>query len=267
MKRLALAVSTMLLGSGCIVSSNNPAPAVPTGAVDASWIFVRTKANTSTVSYSCGLAGIDTVGLDFSSGWSTQVACSNGGFDGATIGGVPAGAAQTVTVTGYRSGHALYASQFTGVDVPVGGATPLSASVYGLYDDLNVNALFRSYSGAYVSSWTTCAGSGVAKLTYSIQDYAGTYVAVGTVNCTDPYAPGVSFTGNAGLDRDTYTIRMQGFPSGSSVETFDSATTYFGSTSANYCSGQPFNHYGPNIGTGAWNVTLYDITGNSTLCI
>lgn len=255
MKRLALALAlpALVVGSGCIVTSDHHAE----GSLDVAWWFIRTKANgtPTTNSYSCAQAGVDSVGLSFSSGPSTTVPCTAGGFDGAVITAIPAGS-QTVTITGYRGSIALYSTQFT-VNIPGAGTDVLDANVYGLFDDLDVNALFRTWNGA--PGWGTCAAAGVSGLTYSIVDYAGYVIASGSVSCTDP--AGVSFTGNQGLDRDIYTIRMQGFPS-AGPETFDSATTAVTPT----CDGQAFSHYGTDTGAAGWYVYLYDVTGNATLC-
>jgi hypothetical protein len=96
----------------------------------------------------------------------------------------------------------------------------------------------------------------VEEFTYALVDWAGTVVASGTVSCTDP--AGVSFRAGQALDRDLYAVRMQGFVSPTATEAdFDSASTVFA------CAAQEFAHYGVDD---SWDVWLYDVTANPTLC-
>jgi hypothetical protein len=254
MRRIALALaSAALFGSGCVVSSSSN----PQGeTVDFSWRFIRTLATGATATpYSCALAGIDTVQVDFPSG-SVSLPCHDPAGDGGAVTGLPAGT-QTVTVTAFRSGHAIYQAQ-KNVNVVAGQVTSAQVDLYGIPDDLDIYAIFRNRfdTGGY----STCANALVASLTYSLVDFAGTVVASGSVSCTDP--AGVSFRNASALDRDNYAIRMLGYESGATVEAFDSATTAVTPT----CSGQPFNHYGANVGLNAIDVLLYDVSLNTTLC-
>ncbi len=247
MKRLALLLAATVLGTGCIVVDDDP---VPSGRLDVTWSFVRTKYDLSTVNYGCARAGVDSVTLSFSRGGSRTFACAPGGASQVSV---EAGS-QSVTVTGYRGAVPLYSSQFT-VNVPQNGTAPLAAAVYGIPGDMTIWAHFREWNGADVG-WSTCALAGVTTLTWSLVDYGGTVIDTSSMACTNP--AGVTYAGASALDRDTYTIRMQGFPP-TGPETFDSATTQVAPT----CSGQPFNHYGS---AGDWDVILYAVDLNPTFC-
>ncbi len=257
MKRIAFAAATAaLLGTGCISSSSPPPP--PSGAVDIGWSFIRYKADFSTVTYGCDVAGIDNVVVSFQVDGPVQVACKDAAGDGAFIGGLTPGT-QTFTVTGRRGGIALYSSAVGTVTVAEGQTTQVgNVQVHGIADDLDVYANFRSRYGNDVG-WSTCFLANVATLDYVLADYANTVIASGTVSCTDP--AGISFTGPNALDRDNYVIRMRGFASGASTESFDSATVAVTPT----CSGQAFDHYGQVV-PDVWDVVLFDTTQNATVC-
>ncbi len=255
MKRIAIALGAALLGTAC--GSSHPPP---TGAVDMAWAFIRYDATGAPIAtYTCAQAGIDNVIVSFQFDGDVQVPCSDAAGDGALIGGIGTGT-QNVYVTGRRGGHALYQSQTFTITVAQNQNTSGSViQVLGIPDNLYVYANFLDQFGAN-AGWTTCTaafGPAGGTLDYVIADWANTTVASGTVTCTDP--AGVSFVGSDALDRDQYVIRMRGFPSGSSVETFDSATTAV----TPHCDGQAFNHYGPNDN---WDVALFDVSHNALLC-
>lgn len=258
MKRIAFAAAAAaLLGTGCISHTTTTTVTPPsTGAVNFGWSFIRFVNDTnSTVAYTCQQAGIDNVVVSFPVGGDVQVPCADASGDGALINAVAAGT-QTVVVTARRGGVALYSAQTT-LTVGVGQTTSAPVQVFGIPNDLAVYAHFRGQTGA--GGWPTCSAAGVASLDFVLVDWANTVVASGSVACTDP--AGVSFVANVGtgnLDRDNYAIRMRGFPSGSGVETFDSASTATNPA----CNGQAFNHFGSD----AWDVSLYDVTHNSLIC-
>ncbi len=258
MKRIALAAAAALLGTGCISSNTTTyVPPPNTGAVDFGWSFVRYDATANPIAtYGCLQAGIDTVVISFQVGGDVTMPCADASGDGALVTGVAPGT-QTVFVTGYRGRHALYQSQNTTLTVATGQTTAVhGVQALGMADNLAVYANFVSRTGAV--GYATCAAAGVASIDYVIADWANTTVASGRVDCSDP--AGVSFAGNNALDRDQYVIRMRGFTTTTGqVEDFDSATTAVAPT----CSGQAFNHYGAND---AWDVSLYDVTQNTTFC-
>jgi len=250
MKRIAFVLAAALLGTGCVVTTTDD----PVGTLDVAWWFVRTKHDTTTLSYTCAQAGIDSVVVSSTRGWSRDLPCDGGALDGAVFSALAG--TQTLTLTGYRGPAALYRSVFN-VTIVEGATEPLDADLWGIPDDLDIYAWFVDRDGFDVG-WSTCALAGVATLSWSLVDWAGTVVDSHSAACTNP--AGVSYSGASALDRDQYAIRVQGFPSGSIVETFDSATTRV----APACDGQAFNHYGPGVGT--WDVWLYDVSTNLTLC-
>jgi hypothetical protein len=162
-----------------------------------------------------------------------------------------------VTLTGYRGPAALYQTSFD-VTIPQGAVVPLPADVFGIPDELDIYAWFLDPDGFDVG-WSTCAVADVSTLSWALVDWAGTVVDSAEFPCTDP--AGVSYRGAAALDRDQYAIRMQAFGPADTLE-FDSATTRVSPA----CSGQLFDHYGPSIGTTAWDVLLFDVAGNTTFC-
>ncbi len=266
MKRSALALAAALLGTGCISSNTTTyVPPPETGAVDLGWSFIRYNAAGSPIAtYGCteavpGLGTVtvvDSVVVSFQRDGDVTVSCADNAGDGAMITGISAGT-QSVTITGRRGGHALFQSQPLTITVAVNQTTAAgTVHVLGIPGDLAIYAHFLDQFGNS-AGWTTCQLANVATLDYVIADGVNTTVESGTINCADP--AGVSFLNPNGLDRDQYVIRMRGFASGASVESFDSATTAVAPT----CSGQAFNHYGASD---AWDVDLFDVTHNLTVC-
>lgn len=256
MKRIALVLAAALLGTGCIVVDDDDPVRVPVGTLDAAWWFVRTKADTTTVSYTCADAGIDSVTIAYSRGGSANFPCRTGAFEGAVHTAAPVGS-QTVTLTAFRGSAALYQSSFN-VTIAQDATLRLDADLWGIPDDLDIYANFVEWNGA--PGWASCGTAVVTTLTWSLVDWFGTVVDQGSAPCTNP--AGVSYRGAQALDRDQYTIRMQGFPSGGPPETFDSATTAVTPT----CDGQAFDHYGPSLDPFAWDVLLYWVDDNLTFC-
>jgi hypothetical protein len=268
MRRIALALAAAVLGSGCIVTDSSPGY----GDLNVYWEFVRTKIATGypTVLYdpvdqaptgtgSCVESGVDTVRVTFPDGSFIDWDCRHQGVQGVTAQQVPAGS-YSVRVTGYRGANALYDSTQT-VSVPDGGVRDATVQVAGIPSNLAVNAHFLSSNGSL--EYATCTAALVAEVSYSLVDWAGTVVATGTVNCSDPTPPGVDFVNADALDRDRYAIRMQGFASSTATTPdFDSASTAI-FVGANNCVAQEFSHYADG---GVWDVDLYDVTGNATLC-
>lgn len=252
MTRLVLALVTVgLVGTGCDGSSD-----APRGSLDVSWSFIRTTFDTSTFRYGCDAAGVDSVVVTFGRGGSVTLPCWSGAVEGGLVQRAPAGA-QVVTLTGYRGSAALYETSFD-VAIPERGTVSLVADVFGIPDDLDIYAWFLDPDGIDLG-WSTCALAGVSTLSWSLVDWAGTVVDSAEFPCTEP--PGVSYRGASALDRDQYAIRMQGLGPTGTLE-FDSATTRVAPT----CSGQPFDHLGPSVGNFAWDVLVFDVVGNATLC-
>lgn len=260
MKRFAfLAAAAALLGTGCGTSTPTPLP--PNTAIDFSWRFDRYVYDTnSSISYGCAQAQVDNVVVSFDVGGDVVVPCADNAGDGARITGVEPGS-RSVVVTGRRGSAELFQTQPFTVDVVLDQVetTPV-IGVAGIPDNLAVYANFVGRLGQDVG-WRYCADPDVQTITYKIVDVADTVIAHGSVDCIDPTPPGVSFTGQYALDRDNYAIRMRAWRTGTATAILDSASTV---APANYtCNGQAFNHFGPND---AWDVLLYDVTQNSTVC-
>jgi hypothetical protein len=254
MTRLVLALLVVGLGAGCGGSSDTPR-----GSLDLAWSFIRTTHDASTFRYGCDAAGLDAVVVTFGRGGSATLPCRSGGVEGGVVQRAPAGA-QLVTLTGYRDGAALYQSSFE-IAIPEGGSVAYELDVFGIPDELDIYATFRDFAGGFQVWSTSCALAGVTTLSWSLVDWAGTIVDSAEAACDDRFVPGVSYRGTSALDRDQYVIRMQAFGPGDTLE-FDSATTQV----SPFCSGQPFNHYGPSIGNFAWDVLLFDVAQNTTFC-
>jgi hypothetical protein len=254
MKRIAFAAAAALLGTGCIATTTTPQP---TGGVNFSWSFLRWKATDSSfATYSCAQARVDNVVVSFPSG-DVVVPCTDGGGDGAYVTAPPG--TQTVVLTGRRGGVDLFTEQVT-LTISENQTTDAPVQLTGIASNLSVYAHFLDRYGSAVVNWNTCTGAGVSDLDWRIVDSNGTTVASAIASaCSDP--AGVSFLGAGALDRDTYTIRMQGYPAASAVETFDSATTAV----TPVCDGQAFDHFG-QAATDRWDVDLYDVTHNTTGC-
>lgn len=260
MKRIALLLAAATLGTGCIVVDDDDHTPGPTGTLDMTWFFIRTKHDASTVSYTCADAGVNTVVVSYGAGGSRTFACDNGAYDGVVDTLAPAGS-QTVTLTAYRGAAALYQSFFN-VVVPENATVLLDADVWGIPDDLDVYARFLDRHG--VAEWTTCAAAGVTTISWSLVDWAGTVVDSNSHACTNP--AGVSYRGAAAIDRDQYVIRMQGFPA-TGPEDFDSASTQLSAMNPVACDGQAFDHYGTSVDAFAWDVWLFLVEDNATLCL
>jgi hypothetical protein len=259
MNRMALALALATLGTGCIVTDGDPSY----GDLNLYWEFVRTKADFTTVLYdpvddapagtgACLDSGVDAIRITLPDGSFLDWECVYQGVQGVSLLGMPSGT-YAIRVTGYRGAHALYESDVT-VSVPEGYAGSETAQVLGIPSNLDVYARFLSEDG--VVEYATCALAVVEEVSFALVDWAGTVVASGTVPCTDP--AGVSYRGTDALDRDLYVVRMQGFVSETAtVPDFDSAST------AITCTAQQFGHYGTDE---SWDVWLYDVTGNATVC-
>jgi len=275
MKRILLLAVTAL-GSSCTIGPSGP----PTGELTLYWDFQRAKLDGTTVGYdtnpspggasrACPESGVDTIAVAYSDGTLVDPSAGaipcifgdayNPGVQGATIPGLPSGVHDLV-VTGYHGSAATFEGAFQ-VTVVEGRQVEYAVTLPGIPDDLDVYARFMNQYGT-AEPWTTCATAVVDTLTFHLVDGAGTSVASGQVSCVDP--AGVSFrvAQSRGIDRDSYTIRMVGYQNGVTPPVFDSATTALVPT----CSAQTFAHYGSDIGTAAWDVELYDVTGNPTLC-
>jgi hypothetical protein len=161
--------------------------------------------------------------------------------------------ARTWTVTGYRNdGVALFAGTTA---FNVDRDTRVEAVVPGIADDLDVNVSFNGPRGGLVAQ--TCAAANVGFLVYNLVDGAQTVVATGDVPCPNP--PGLTFrtASGTGVDRDTYTLRLQGFrDQAATTPVYDDQTTLL----VPACQATTLDHVAADVGQRAWNVPLYDVS-------
>lgn len=206
----------------------------------------------------CDEAGVDTITITDEAGRVVNpelpsVPCVFQGVQGVQINDVRRGR-RVWTLTGYRGNVPTYVSAVE-LDVRE-GSNELSVTVGGIPDDLDVNVVgFFTARGAPIGA--TCAAAGIGFLTYTLQDAVGTLVASGDVPCPNP--PGFTFrvANGTGIDRDSYTIRIQGFRDADSPDpVFDDQTTSL----VPECQVAAFDHLRTDVGPNGWNVALYDVS-------
>ncbi len=233
MKRIAL-LAAAVFGSGCVVSES---PGV--GGVNVYWTFQHLDSTGTYQPLNCAQARVDTVRLDFSDGTANTVPCSQGGVDGVNVGNFLPGS-YWVAVTGYRNGVAvaLYTTlSSVSFYVYAGSDAIANATVPGIWSDLTLSAaLFDcSVTPCVQYAFPSCGTANVNYLTYVVRDGFGISLAQGQVPCPsteDP--PSISFTGSGGIDKDTLSIRMQGWQTGVINLVLDSCTV-------------SFNHFGNDV--------------------
>lgn len=267
MKRIAVALAAAAALAGCGDGSSSsrsvllywsfqrntlpPAPAAPLyDAVDPA----------DGLDGPCAQSGVDYVVVTDEGGRVVnpelpQVPCKLAGVHGVQINGVRRGA-RAWTLTGYRNdGLPLFVGT-TSFDL--GRSAEIETVLGGIPDDLDVNVAFNGPRGGALAA-QTCAANGVGFLAYNLFDGAGTLVATGDVPCPNP--PGLTFrvaTGT-GVDRDTYTARIQGFrDQASTTPLFDDQTTKLFPE----CQASSFDHVGTDVAQLAWRVELYDVASD-----
>ncbi len=252
MKHLALVLAAAVLGTGCIVTSDNPPPAY--GSVDLYWDFVRSTPGVGGgyVVYDSTLVGVDgrclqsdvdTVTVDAPGVAQVNVPCIYGGIQGVTIDGVFAGVS-SFRVRGWRGAIAVYDDTFA-LDVPASPAAPASYTV----DVAAVSAPIDMF--AYLSDgtnyYTTCSSAGYPTIYYDVYDSYATHILSSSASCSGGSAyPLTVLLGD--LDLDNYTIRMKGYQG--STRTFDSCL----SNTAKMLS---FDHFVSQTGAGGLFVDLF----------
>ncbi len=229
MKRIAL-LAAAVLGTGCVSS-------VQSDNVIVYWTFSHYDYTGTFQPLTCAQAGVGTVQLDFSDGFSTTLPCSQGGVQGATLGNFAPGG-YWVNVTGFRSGPgalytsgAVYFNKYSGTDAVV------NAEAQGIPGNLTLSPALFNAGVQYPSP--ACTNALVDYVTYLVKDGANITLAQGQSPCvTDP--PDITFSGIYGIDKDTLAIRMQAWRTGDVAPVMDSCTMYY-------------NHFG------ASDVALVDI--------
>ncbi len=282
MKRMLL-VAVGALASSCTIGPSGP----PAGDLNLYWDFQRATLNPSTpsvgydtnptpggASRACPQSGVDTISIAYSDGTlvdpsTASIPCifadaQTPGVQGATIPAMAAGVHDLV-LTGYQGSVPTYQASIT-VTVVEGRQVDYSVTLPGIQDDLDVYARFWDRYGT-TEAWTSCGtgtgGADVQTLTYDLIDGAGTSVGSGSVSCVDPAGLSFRVANGKGVDRDVYTIRLQAFRTGTATPIFDSATTAL----SPQCTAPSFGHWGSDVAAAAWDVKIYDVTLNPTLCL
>ncbi len=280
MKRMLL-FAVAALASSCTIGPSGP----PAGDLNLYWDFQRAKLDGTTVGYdtnptpggssrACAQSGVDTISIAYSDGTlvdpsTASIPCIfadavTPGVQGATIPAMAAGVHDLV-LTGYQGSVPTYQASVT-VTVVEGRQVDYSVTLPGIQDDLDVYARFWDRYGT-TEAWTSCGtgtgGADVQTLTYNLIDGAGTSVASGNVACVDPAGLSFRVANGKGVDRDVYTIRLQAFRTGTPTPILDTATTAL----SPQCSAPSFGHWGSDVAAAAWDVKLYDVTVNGTLCL
>jgi hypothetical protein len=214
----------------------------------------------------CEQAGVDYVTITDAAGNPVrgdlpQVPCVFAGVQGALLVDIQPGT-HTWTLTGWRRGAPDVATYLDAFTLDVRGDAVFDVTLAGIRDDLDLNAVFNNDTGS-AQPWATCAEADVQSIAYALVDGAGTLVAQGEVPCGNP--PGVFFRetpGGLGIDRDTYSVRMQAFRPADPDPILDSSTSRL----APACEAPVIDHLGPDTGPNGWLIDLFDVTQNATLC-
>jgi hypothetical protein len=232
MKRSLLLAIAGLVASGCY-SSNTSYPA--SDAANVYWHWTHLAYTGTDQPLSCAQAGVDSVFIQFSDGFSETVPCSQLGVEGVQVVGFAPGT-YSVSVTGYRTGQPAPLFYGTiGFTKPVGADVNVDVPAPGIYGDLTLQPVLKGWNGTAYTAYLSpaCGNAAIDHVTYHVTDGAGVILATGAVACvTDP--PAIAFVGTSGIDRDDLFIRLQGTSLGSIVmDSCSGAISYphFGSDS------------------------------------
>jgi len=257
MRSLALALVASVLGTGCIIHSDDDTtyvpPPGPVGDAIVYWEFIRNApaqtggfvtydaSLTGTRTGSCPQSSVEAVRVNSAAG-QVDVNCQEwNAAEGASIQGIVVGnlaeGSQSIRVRGYRGAYVVYDST---VSVNVVGNTqvPVYVSTEAVMADVELYA-YLAY-GNPITDYPTCGDAGNPNISYALYDSFGTLVDDGLVGCSNPLP---AFVYGAPLDLDNYTVRMQGFTTSPTVPVFDSC-------------GIGFDHFGTQIGVDGIPVDL-----------
>lgn len=228
MKRLAL-LAAAALGAGCVSSTSTPPLGYGGDNVIVYWTFQHLDFNGVMQPMNCAQAGVDTVTVAFSDGFTQSVPCAQAGVDGVTVLSF-APAPYWVTVTGYRNGQAtaLYYSGQVNFTKVAGVDAVVNANVPGVAGNLTLGPRLVGWSAA-TATWVpyaspACANANVNSVSWSVKDGAGITLAQGSVSCTGVDPPAIAFTGASAIDLDTLAVRMQAWQTGGTAPVMDSCT-------------------------------------------
>lgn len=241
MRRLALLLAASVLGTGCIVTSDDP---IPLGSVIINWDFARyAPAQTADTEHAsadgwiyydevgqgapnsiCPESDVDTVGIVPPGGAEIQVACRYlNGVQGITIDNVPEGV-RRFRLLGYRGGRVVYDDTF---DLEVSSIETFQHPVHvrGAYARLDVYADLVS-GDAFAAS---CAAAGNPEIDFQIFDPVfGLVVDEGTVDCVNASSTRARvWVYSEDLDLDDYDVQLVGYQPGTSTVRYDSCLQAF----------------------------------------
>ncbi len=233
MKRLAFVLTAAVLGTGCIVATDD------TGSVNLYWDFIRNapaqpdgiivydESDVGSPDGRCDESGVDFVTVDSPAG-QVSVPCVFAGVEGVGLDGIVEGT-RTFRVRGWRtiglSDVVVYDRTF-GLAV-VGSATTnhfLDVSAVSAPLDLFAFLAFGPPPGTGYPSCAAATPAGSASppnLRFEVRDFFGTLVDQGTAACAGAL-PAAVFAGD--LDLDDYKVRMQGLRVEDAALVFDSCS-------------------------------------------
>lgn len=256
MKRLAAVLAAAVLGTGCLVTSDD----VDHGSVNLYWDFVRNApalAAPSVIVYddtdvgspdgACDQSAVDFVTVDSPVG-QVVVDCVYGGVEGVGLDGLPEGT-RSFRVRGWRtiglSDYAVYDRTFS---LQVAGLTVTDhfLDVTGVSEPLDMFGYLAFGTPPGETDYTSCAaaipaGSAVPpNIGFEVRDVYGTLVDDGFVGCSDPL-PALVFAGS--LELDDFKVRMIGYRAEDDAVVFDSCW-------------YDLAHFTPQLGAGGFAPTL-----------
>jgi hypothetical protein len=256
MTRIAAVLAAAVLGSGCIITSEDSQ-----GTVNVYWDFVRNAPAqpggfviydedlVGSGNSACPQSGVELVDVTSPNG-TASVTCTYGGVQGITFDNVTEGS-RTFRVRGWRNvggadrlvyDHSVTASVVGGASVDV------IIDVEPVMADIDLVAFYTNVAGTPFT-YNTCNEAQNPDTTYQLWDSFGTLVDEATVGCPAG-ASALALPIIIGtLDLDTYTTRLQGFTTFVDP-VFDSCT----SNAAKYLE---FDHFTDHTGAGRVEIDLF----------
>jgi hypothetical protein len=266
MRSLAAVIAAAVLGSGCIITSDDGqgtvnlywdfvryAPAAPTADVDGRVYYDTGLTGTGTGL--CQQSGVEEVRVTIQ-GQTTAIDCLYYGVQGIAVDGVDAGD-QLVTISGWRTIGAdwikAYESTAT-VNVRGGGEVSYTIDVEPVIAPADLFVTFWYVDGT-AQRYPSCTAAQDPIVEFELRDSYGTLVdtydavacnaADGVVALTlDPALAGT-------LDLDTYYLRARGYTLVGGVE-----TRTFDTCASAVLTDYAFDHVAPATGLGGYSIPL-----------
>jgi hypothetical protein len=256
MTRFAAVLAAAVLGSGCIITTDDGE-----GSVNLYWDFVRNAPAqpggyvvydedlVGTGNSSCPESGVETVDVTSPSG-TQSVSCTYGGVQGITYDNVPEGN-QSFRVRGWRrvGGVERLVYDHSVVANVVGGRTiDAYVDVEPVIANIDLVAFLSYGPGQY---YATCNDALNPRVAYDLYDSLGTLIErVSNVPCPAGASAFPLPVIVGALDLDTYSIRLKGYTGASQLRTFDSCTS-------NALKFLEFDHFSTHTGAGEIEVDLF----------